>query len=69
MISFLLENALLFHFAKGATFNFKCQFIKNDAFAKKLEMVKQKFRPTRLGGFSGAKAYIYVVCQGPEKPP
>jgi hypothetical protein len=24
-------------------------------------MAKQKFRPTRLGGFSGAKAYIWHV--------
>jgi putative protease len=24
-------------------------------------MAKQKFRPTRLGGFSGAKAYIVYV--------
>jgi putative protease len=24
-------------------------------------MAKQKFRPTRLGGFSGAKAYIWYV--------
>jgi putative protease len=24
-------------------------------------MAKQKFRPTRLGGFSGAKAYIQYV--------
>jgi hypothetical protein len=24
-------------------------------------MAKQKFRPTRLGGFSGAKAYIKYV--------
>jgi putative protease len=24
-------------------------------------MAKQKFRPTRLGGFSGAKAYIRYV--------
>jgi hypothetical protein len=31
---------------------------KFDAFAKALTMAKQKFRPTRLGGFSGAKAYI-----------
>jgi hypothetical protein len=32
-----------------------------DAFAKTLTMAKQKFRPTRLGGFSGAKAYIRYV--------
>ena len=31
---------------------------KVDALAKKNWMAKQKFRPTRLGGFSGAKAYI-----------
>jgi hypothetical protein len=31
-----------------------------DAFTK-LTMAKQKFRPTRLGGFSGAKAYIRYV--------
>jgi hypothetical protein len=29
-----------------------------DAFAKTLTMAKQKIRPTRLGGFSGTKAYI-----------
>jgi hypothetical protein len=27
----------------------------------KLSMAKQKFRPTRLGGFSGTKAYIRYV--------
>jgi hypothetical protein len=32
-----------------------------DAFAKTHKMAKQKFRPTRLGGFSGAKAYIWYV--------
>jgi hypothetical protein len=32
-----------------------------DAFAKTRKMAKQKFRPTRLGGFSGAKAYIRYV--------
>jgi ribosomal protein L35 len=32
-----------------------------DAFAKTHKMAKQKFRPTRLGGFSGAKAYIRYV--------
>jgi hypothetical protein len=26
-----------------------------------ITMAKQKFRPTRLGGFSGAKAYIEYV--------
>jgi hypothetical protein len=31
--------------------------VKKDAFAKTLTMAKQKFRPARLGGFSGAKAY------------
>jgi len=34
---------------------------KLDALAKTIEMAKQKFRPTRLGGFSGAKAYIGYV--------
>jgi hypothetical protein len=34
---------------------------KDDAFAKIHKMAKQKFRPTRLGGFSGAKAYIVYV--------
>ena len=33
----------------------------NDAFAKNNKMAKQKFRPTRPGGFSGAKAYIWYV--------
>jgi len=32
-----------------------------DAFAKNLERAKQKFRPTRPGGFSGVKAYISYV--------
>jgi putative protease len=32
-----------------------------DAFAKIQRMAKQKFRPTRPGGFSGAKAYIRYV--------
>jgi hypothetical protein len=32
-----------------------------DAVAKSRKMAKQKFRPTRLGGFSGAKAYIRYV--------
>jgi len=32
-----------------------------DAFAKNCEMAKQKFCPTRLGGFSGVKAYIEYV--------
>jgi hypothetical protein len=31
---------------------------KDDAFAKTHGMAKQKFRPARLGGFSGTKAYI-----------
>lgn len=35
--------------------------IIDDAFAKDIEMAKQKVRPTRLGGFSGAKAYISYV--------
>jgi hypothetical protein len=29
-----------------------------DGVAKIFRMAKQKFRPTRLGGFSGTKAYI-----------
>jgi hypothetical protein len=44
------------------------EVIKGDAFAKTHKMAKQKFRPTRLGVFSGAKAYI-IVCRGPEKTP
>jgi hypothetical protein len=32
--------------------------VTKDAFAKTHRMAKQKFRPTRLGGFSGVKAYI-----------
>jgi hypothetical protein len=35
-----------------------CDAIDHDAFAKTHKMAKQKFRPTRLGSFSGAKAYI-----------
>jgi hypothetical protein len=35
--------------------------ITYDAFAITRWMAKQKFRPTRLGGFSGAKAYIRYV--------
>jgi ribosomal protein L35 len=35
----------------------KC-WTKADAFAKTHKMAKKKFRPTRLGVFSGAKAYI-----------
>jgi len=35
--------------------------IRSDAFAKTHGMAKQKFRPTRLGGFSGTKAYIQYV--------
>jgi hypothetical protein len=31
------------------------------SFAKTLTMAKQKFRPTRLGVFLGAKAYIQYV--------
>jgi hypothetical protein len=31
--------------------------LKIDAFAKTRRMAKQKLRPTRLGDFSGAKAY------------
>jgi hypothetical protein len=34
---------------------------KHDAFAKTHKMAKQKFRPTRLGVFSGAKAYVVYV--------
>jgi hypothetical protein len=34
---------------------------KVDALAKTQRMAKQKFRPTRHGGFSGAKAYIRYV--------
>jgi hypothetical protein len=37
------------------------EVIKGDAFAKTHKMAKQKFRPTRLGVFSGAKAYIQYV--------
>jgi hypothetical protein len=33
----------------------------HEAFAKTHGMAKQKFRPTRLGVFSGAKAYIVYV--------
>jgi hypothetical protein len=32
-----------------------------DAFANIITMAKQKFRPARLGGFSGTKAYIQYV--------
>jgi hypothetical protein len=32
--------------------------VKLDALAKNHKMAKQKFRPTRLGVFSGVKAYI-----------
>jgi putative protease len=32
-----------------------------DALAKTHGMAKQKFHPTRLGVFSGAKAYIWYV--------
>jgi putative protease len=35
--------------------------VKDDALAKTQRMAKQKFRSTRLGGFSGAKAYIRYV--------
>jgi hypothetical protein len=34
---------------------------KLEAFAKNQKMAKQKFRPTRPGVFSGAKAYISYV--------
>jgi len=33
----------------------------SDSFAKNYKMAKQKFRPTRLGGFSGVKAYMSYV--------
>jgi hypothetical protein len=36
-------------------------FFNYDAFANTHRMVKQKFRPARLGGFSGTKAYIRYV--------
>jgi len=37
-------------------------FIPRDGvLAKKIGLAKQKFRPTRPGGFSGAKAYIRYV--------
>jgi hypothetical protein len=39
---------------------FFCE-LKEDALAKTQRMAKQKFRPTRPGGFSGAKAYIRYV--------
>jgi hypothetical protein len=32
-----------------------------DSFAKTQRVAKQKLRPARLGGFSGAKAYIRYV--------
>jgi hypothetical protein len=32
-----------------------------DALAKAIEMAKQKFRPTRLSGFSRVKAYMLYV--------
>jgi hypothetical protein len=35
--------------------------LNNKAFAKTHRMAKQKFRPTRLGVFSGEKAYIQYV--------
>jgi len=38
-----------------------CDAIIFDAFAKTLTMAKHKFRPTRFGGFSGAKAYFRYV--------
>ena len=34
---------------------------KLDALAKTNEMAKQKFRPTRRGGFSRTKAYMWYV--------
>ena len=36
-------------------------YFKCDALAKNNKMAKQKFRPTRAGGFSGAKAYTWYV--------
>jgi hypothetical protein len=38
-----------------------CLPAKIDTLAKNHKMAKQKFCPTRLGGFSGAKAYIRYV--------
>jgi hypothetical protein len=38
-----------------------CLPAKIDGLAKTHKMAKQKFRPTRLGGFSGVKAYIRYV--------
>jgi hypothetical protein len=38
-----------------------CECILIDALAKTHGMAKQKFHPTRLGAFSGAKAYIWYV--------
>jgi hypothetical protein len=40
----------------------------NMMLSQNLTMAKQKFRSTRLGGFSGTKAYI-LVCRDPEKTP
>jgi hypothetical protein len=34
---------------------------KDDVFAKNHKMAKQKIRPTRPGGFSEAKAYMWYV--------
>jgi hypothetical protein len=48
-----------FDLPKRKYFFFPGLFI--DAFAKTRRMAKQNFRPTRLGGFSGAKAYIRYV--------
>jgi len=45
------------HFEKGVCGSEK-EKAAVDALAKTHWMAKQKFRPTRLGGFSGAKAYI-----------
>jgi hypothetical protein len=53
-------------FAMGLLGNFNLELnspwfiasLKIDAFAKTYRMAKQKFRHTRLGVFSGVKAYI-----------
>jgi hypothetical protein len=37
------------------------EIFKEGAFAKTQRKAKQKFRPARPGGFSGAKAYIRYV--------
>jgi hypothetical protein len=47
-------NSILKNSRYAALFN-------KDAFAKTLTMAKQKFRPARLGGFSGLMASIQYV--------